>query len=290
MNGGLCEAMRIALVYNPRMLPVRLAKVAALAHVLESRGHGVSHHDSQGFVAADEAVPPDLVCICGGDGTAQLVIANQSDPAALPPIAVYPTGTINLLARELDYSANPQEFALRIESGRSPLYSRLATINGRTFLCCVSVGADAYAVAALSEPLKARIGRLAYLVALGKVMLDWPRQAMQVTCDGAAFTVEALFILRGNLYAGPWTLDRKASLSNPALRVLALPRARRRDLARLVFNALLGRERAAPDWLVLDARHMTISSDRPVPIQIDGDPGGSTPLEIAMTTAEVRFF
>jgi len=281
--------MRIALVYNPRMLPVRLAKVATLARVLEARGHSVSHHESQGFNAAGEAARPDLVCICGGDGTAQLVISSQNDPAALPPIAVYPTGTINLLARELGYSADPQEFALRIESDRAPLVSRLAAINGRTFLCCVSVGADAHAVAALSEPLKARIGRLAYLVALAKVMVRWPRQAMRVTCDGTAYSAEALFVLRGNLYAGPWTLDSKASLSNPALRVLALPRARRRDLVQLVANALLGRDRPAPDWLVLDARHLTIGSDTPVPIQIDGDPGGTTPLELTMTSAEVSF-
>ena len=149
--------MQIALVYHPQMAAARLDRVAALAQVLAARGHDVSHHNSRTFQAAADAPAADLVCICGGDGTAQLVIAEQPDSAALPALAIYPTGTINLLARELDYPADPRRFAARIEQGREPLPVSLATVNGRTFLCCLSVGADAHAVAALSEPLKARI-------------------------------------------------------------------------------------------------------------------------------------
>lgn len=277
--------MRIALVYNPQMAPARLAKVAALVRVLEQRGHALAHHDSQSFTAADA----DLVCICGGDGTARLVLGQQADPAALPPLAIYPTGTINLLARELDYPADPVMFALRIESGRDPVPSRLAMAGGAPMLCCLSVGADAHAVAALSEALKARIGRLAYVVAMTKALARWPRQTLQITCDGTRCEVEALFVLRGHFYAGPWTLDASASLSNPALRVLALPRARRRDLAGLALRALLGRTVARPGWRVLDAQRVTICAQAPVPVQIDGDPGGTTPLEIVLSAAEVRF-
>ena len=278
--------MRIALVYNPHMAPARLAKVAALARVLEARGHALTHHDSQQFRAGDAAC--DLVCICGGDGTAQLVVDSQSDPAALPLVAVYPTGTINLLARELDYPADPAAFALRIESGRNPVISPLATVNGRTFLCCVSVGADAHAVAALSEPLKARIGRLAYVVALAKVLTRWPRTAFEVDCDGMRFDAEALFALRGHFYAGPWTLDPLASLDRPALRLIALPRARRRDVLGLALHALLGRSAPRSAWRVLDAHRVTVRGAA-VPVQIDGDMGGATPLDLAMTDKAVRF-
>lgn len=281
--------MHIALVYNPHMAADRLAKVARLAWVLQSRGHRPTHHDSQTFRAADLAEPADLICICGGDGTAQLVISGQGDCAALPPLAVYPTGTINLLARELGYPEDPEAFARRIEDQREPVSSRLAAINGRTFLCCVSVGADAHAVAALSEPLKARIGRLAYLAALLKVMARWPRQAMQVTCDGEAINAEALFVLRGRFYAGPWVLDPQAALGNDRLRLIALPQARRRDLLALILHAVTGSKRLPGGLILRDASQISIRSAAPVPLQIDGDAGGTTPLEIAMTPARVRF-
>ncbi|WP_374283185.1 diacylglycerol kinase family protein [Novosphingobium sp.] len=281
--------MRIALVYNQRMASARLARVAALARVLDRRGHETSHHDSQDFNARADAPGVDLICICGGDGTAQLVIAAQTDVAALPPVAVYPAGTINLLARELGYPADPRHFAARIEECRSPLPVRLAALNGLAFLCCVSVGADAHAVAALSEPLKARIGRLAYLAAMARALRDWPRTAIEVNCDGTVHRAEALFVLRGKFYAGPWTLDSQAGLLNDRLRVLILPRARRRDLAALALRTLLGPSKPMPGTLVCDARQVTVRSALPVPVQCDGDTGGTTPLEIAMTGTEVRF-
>lgn len=281
--------MRIALVYNPRLAGQRQARVAALARMLDARGHAVTHHHAETFRAGRDAADAQLVCICGGDGTARLVIAAQDDPAALPPIAVFPVGTVNLLARELDYPADPRQFALRIESGREPVASRLAAINGRAFLCCVSVGADAHAVAALSLPLKDRIGRLAYGVAMARAMARWQRRTMRVECGGSAFAAEALFVLRGHFYAGPWTLDRAAGLAGDELRIIALPRARRRDLAAFALYALTGARRPGRDWRMLGARQVTVSAADPVAVQVDGDAGGATPLAIAMTGASLRF-
>lgn len=281
--------MNIALAYNRSMAPVRLAKVAALAALLEQRGHRLTHHSSADFVATRDAPEADLVCVCGGDGTAQLVVANQPDHAAMPPLAVFPVGTINLLARELGYPAAPAAFAARIEAGVDHVVSRIASINGRAFLCCVSVGADAHAVAAVSEPLKARIGRLAYVVAMAKTLLRWQRQPLRIETEHGAITAEAAFILRGRHYAGPWTLDPLASLGGAKLRLLVLPRARRRDVARLALYALSGSRKRLPHWHAIEAERITIAADSAVPIQIDGDHAPHWPLEFAMGEAAVRF-
>ncbi len=280
--------MRIALVHNPHAAAARIARVTALAAELERRGHGVSDHDSQSFLASRDAPDADLICICGGDGTAQLVISNQPDPAALPPLAVYPIGTINLLARELHYPADPAGFAQRIAGGAAPVRSRLADINGRIFLCCVSVGGDAHAVHALSEPLKARIGRLAYLAALASVLRRWPRPVLRIAADGQTISAEAAFVLRCHHYAGPWSLDRQAGLGRDTLRLLFLPRARRRDLAALIVRTLIGRVQPGARWQTIDAETVAINADGPVPVQIDGDAGGSTPVAIAMRDIRIQ--
>lgn len=281
--------MRIALVYNPRMARARLLRVGQLVRQLDARGHITSLHDSMAFDLARDAPKADLLCICGGDGTAQLVIARQADLAALPRIAIYPTGTINLLARELGYPRDPLQFALRIEQARAFLAVPLGAINGRPFLCCISVGADAHAVAALSEELKARIGRVAYVVAMAKVLLRWRRHQIEVEYDGGRFTAEAIFILRGRFYAGPWTLDHAASLAEDHMRVLALPKARRRDVARVALHALRGGKRPAGHWHVVAAKRLTARGEAAVAVQIDGDHAGTTPLEVAMTDHVVRF-
>lgn len=281
--------MRIALAYNAGMAPRRLARIAALVRVLEARGHVVSHHDSLTFVAARDCPEAALLCIAGGDGSARLVIGNQGDLAALPAIAIYPVGTINLLARELDYPADPQQFALRIEAGAPLLHSPLVRLNGAPVLACASIGIDAHTVAALSEGLKARIGRLAYGAALASLLWHWPRARLHIVADGQAFTAEAAFVLRGRFYAGPWTLDRAANLAHPRLRLLALPRCRRRDLIALGLYALTGSRRAHPSWRVVECDALEITSDAPVPVQADGDTAGLLPATVTLSGAGVRY-
>ncbi len=280
--------MRIALAYNPRMSARRLGRVAALARALERRGHAVSHHDSLHFDCCRDCPEAELLCIGGGDGTVRMVVGVQSDLAALPPIAVFPVGTINLVAREMGYPHSPEAFIDRIAHGRE-VRSPLARYNGTPFVACLSIGVDALAVASLSEGLKARIGRLAYVEAMGRLLAKWPRHALTVTAGGATFAAEALFVLRGKFYAGPWTLHREAHLGHGALRVLALPRARRRDLASLTTRALAGMRSPHPEWRYLECDSLEVVSDDPVPIQADGDPVGMTPARIAMGTESLRF-
>ena len=217
-----------------------------------------------------------------------MVIAGQSDLEALPPIAVFPVGTINLVARELGYPARPERFIRRIETDREIL-SPLARLNGAPFIACLSVGVDALAVATLSEGLKARIGRLAYVEAMSRLLAKWPRHRLTVRAAGEEFEAEALFVLRGKFYAGPWTLHPEAHLGHGALRVLVLPRARRRDLAFLAARALGGMKAPHPDWRHLEVDALEVTADHPVPVQADGDAVGMLPARIAMSGDCLRF-
>ncbi len=281
--------MQIALVYNERLVPKRMARVQALAQVLEQRGHDVTHNFGDTFDAARDARGVDCICMCGGDGTARLIIGKQRDPGALPPLAIYPTGTINLLARELDYPRDPHKFAMRIEGNAMQQSTRLATINGEPFLACASVGFDANSVASVSEKLKSRIGRFAYVAALASMIRNWPRSPVTIDAGGETFEAEALFVLRGKFYAGPWSLDREAHLRQDRLRVLALPTGRRRDLAALIFYAVLGSRKPRPIWRFLQTDSLLVSGSDGAPLQADGDIVGATPATIEMTDQSVTF-
>jgi diacylglycerol kinase family enzyme len=280
--------LRIALTYNPRMAGHRLGRVAALARALEARGHKVSHHDSLDFDCRRDAPEAELLCVGGGDGTVRMVVGRQSDLAALPPLAVFPVGTINLVARELGYPRGPAAFIRRIEQDRD-LRSPLARLNGAPFVACLSVGVDALAVASLSEGLKARIGRLAYVEAMSRLLVKWPRHRLTVRTEAETFEAEALFVLRGRFYAGPWTLHPEAHLGRNHLRLLALPRARRVDVLSLAARALGGMCAPHPGWRHLRADWVEVSSDQPVPVQADGDPVGALPARIEMSAQTLRF-
>ncbi len=280
--------MRIALVYNPRMSARRLGRVASLARALDRRGHQVGHHDSLGFDCRRDASEAELLCIAGGDGTVRMVVGRQGDPSLLPPIAVYPVGTINLVARELGYPASPTGFIRRIEAGHETA-SPLAMLGDRPFIACLSIGIDALAVASLSEGLKARIGRLAYVEAMARLLARWPRHRLTIRTDDEHFEAEAIFVLRSRFYAGPWTLHPEAHLGHGALRVLALPTARRRDVASLALRAMGGMKAPHQGWRYLETNSLQVTSADPVPIQADGDPVGALPARITMSEAVLRF-
>lgn len=280
--------MRIALAYNPRMAGHRLGRIAGLVRALEAVGHRVSHHDSLDFDCHRDAPRAELLCIGGGDGTVRMVVGRQSGLAALPSLAVFPVGTINLVARELGYPGSPAAFIRRIEQDRQ-VCSPLARFNGEPFVACLSAGVDALAVASLSEGLKARIGRLAYVEAMGRLLVKWPRHRLTVRTEHEEFTAEALFVMRGRFYAGPWSLHPEAHLGHGALRVLALPRATRRDLVSLATRALAGMRSPHPAWRYLEVDALEVTSDQPVPLQADGDAVGLLPARIAMSADCLRF-
>ena len=281
--------MKLALVYNERLAPKRMAKVQHLARVLEQRGHCVTHHFGDSFDAARDSGDADCIVLAGGDGTARLVIGKQADPAALPPLAIYPTGTINLLARELGYSRNPEVLADTLVSGRPARTTRLALLDGQPFLACASIGFDAHTVARVSEALKLRIGRFAYVAALLAMVRDWPHEPVTIDTGTERLDAEALFVLRGRYYAGPWTLDRQAHLEHERLRVLALPQARKRDLALLIGYAMLGSHRPHGKWRFLETERLTIESEHGHPVQADGDVVNQAPVTIELTEATVTF-
>lgn len=255
----------------------------ALSQTLVAHGHEVSLHDSGTFRFASDAPDAELVCICGGDGTVRMVLDRQGDLSGLPPLAVYPTGTVNLLARELGYPRDPVAFARRISGTGNRCISRVAKVGGQTLVACASAGPDALVVAKVSLRLKARIGRLAYAMALVRLLGHWPRTKLRVMADEDQFDAEAVFVLRARHYAGPWSLDREAGLGQDMLHVLVLPRARRRDIASLIFHALVGARRPKPEWRLLRTRHLRVTAGEPVPVQVDGDVVASLPLEFSMT-------
>lgn len=281
--------MKIALVYNPRLSRGRMARVQKLGRVLERRGHEVIHGYGDDFLLTRDAPDAHCLVLAGGDGTARLIIGNQPDKSALPPVAIYPTGTINLISREIGYPTDPVRFAERIEKLAPALVTRLATINGAPFLACASIGFDAYTVASVSETLKSRVGRLAYVAALLSLLHKWPRKRLTLDTGSERMEAEVLFILRGRFYAGPWTLDRGAGLDKEPLRILALPKGRRRDMARLLLYAVLGSRHPHPRWRFVQAERAHITCAGDVPIQADGDVIGTGPVEVSMSDDRLSF-
>ena len=218
-----------------------------------------------------------------------MVMTNNGDAAYGATFCIHPTGTINLLAREVGYPLDPNRFAEAMCARRLARQQYAGQIGEQSFLCCATAGPDSHAVAGVSSDLKRRFGQLAYVIGFARLLWNWPRDQIEVTIDGETLRGEAVMIFKGRYYAGPFVLDDQADCASEAFRVLVLPRARRRDYGRLIASALLGQSFADPRWHRRSARRIALNSKAAVPIQADGDIIAMTPAVVAITPKPLRF-
>lgn len=272
--------MKLDLVYNPAAGTFRRSRLEALVAAFEQRGVEVTALATTPERArlSDFA---DLVCVHGGDGTLRDTVQALGNRAGEVPLCIAPSGTINLVAREIGYAREPRRFVEQVLAAwrrgpdgwlRAPLYK----LGNLPVVSCLSIGPDSHAVARVSGALKRRIGRAAYAVALLQVMRRWPRETMTVTgelTDGTSFTCEAgaVIVSHGALFAGPFRLSPKAALAADSVELIVLNRHSRRWVMAFTAAALAGAPLDRLGLATFRSVHR-IRFDRCVaPVQVDGD-------------------
>ncbi len=272
--------MDIDLVYNPVAGNFSEARLTGLIAAFAARGITARALPTRRG-GAQLSGTADLICVHGGDGTLRDTVQALGQDAGTVPLAIAPSGTINLVARELGYARGAEQLAQQIATGwargperwvRSPLY-QLGTMP---IVSCLSIGPDSHAVASVSSQLKKRIGRYAYVAAMMRLMRRWPRDPLAIRgelTDGTAFAcqVEAAIVSHGALYGGPFRLSGSAALAADSVELITIARSTRRGAAALTGAAML---HLPVDKLGLaEIRSCRrIEFDQCVsPVQVDGD-------------------
>ncbi|HEX8572418.1 MAG TPA: diacylglycerol kinase family protein [Allosphingosinicella sp.] len=258
-------------------------RLDALRSGFEARGARVLL--SECGPGAPVAVADDAshVCAIGGDGTVRHVALALARCGRPLPLSVYPAGTVNLLHRESGFPLDPDQHAGRLLGAEGGERFHPVEINDTLFLACASVGPDSRAVAALSVPLKRRIGKLAYAVAFLGVLVRWQRQPIRLLCEGRTIPCEAFYVAKGRFFAGPWSFAPEARVADPRLHVVALTRARRRDFLRFALALWRGRPvEALPGIVAFTCTGFTAEATEPLPVQADGDLVAALPLQVRL--------
>jgi diacylglycerol kinase (ATP) len=271
----------VQLFVNPRAGAASRKRVAALIRAFEAAGARVILDQSE--VAADAS----HVCAVGGDGTLRHVAAAIGRADRPLTLSIYPTGTVNLLARECDYRLDPVGFASRTLAGRTRTH-HVGLIGTTPFFTCASVGPDSYAVAAVSTRLKRLVGRLAYGWSFATLLFRWPRPNLRVVHDGGETACEAVYIAKGRLFAGPWSFAPEAAVDDPLFHVVTLGRATRLLYARFLWRLVTGGSVAT----LPGATHFicaTLRIEGDAPLEADGDIVAQLPTDIRIDPATLAF-
>ncbi len=276
-----------AVVVNPShvgdlaRLHTKIAKVCAesgwapplwLPTTVEDPGGG------QTRIALDTGA--DVVLACGGDGTVRHVAHVLAGSGI--PLGLLPTGTANLLARNLGIVRNDPVRATRIAlSGRNRAIDvGRVRIDDRdeeqVFLVMAGMGFDAEIMAGAPHQLKARLGSLAYFVS-GMRALTAPRAPITLVVDGRPeLPRQVRMVVVGNcgkLLAGLLLLPA-AMVDDGLLDVVSIgPRSIRGWLA-VTARVLTRRRRGHRIVQHWQGRTVILNAETPQLAQLDGDPVG----------------
>lgn len=271
----------IQLFVNAKAGSASRRRLVALQRELETAGARVIVTPTGSDALTIDPDATHIVAV-GGDGTLRHVTAALWASGKPRPMSIFPTGTVNLLAREYGYRCDPISFAGRILHARVPRLQRVARIGETMMFTCASVGPDAEAVAGLSPRLKRAIGRFAYGIAFLNTLIRWPRPSLSLNADDQPLACEAVYIAKGRYYAGPWSFAPAAAADDPYLHVVAFKRARRRDFLRFLWALLHHGDLARdPNLVRLTCSRLRIEGAAE-PIQADGDIVAHLPVEIAI--------
>lgn len=216
---------------------------------------------------ADEGEP--VVIAAGGDGTLNAVVSGLA--GSRTALGVMPAGTMNVFARELGIPSNslPKAFEV-IEKGLIREVD-LFSANGAPFVQMAGVGFDAMVIEETTWESKKILGPLAYLMAAVKVLGEKPPTVEVVSVEGRRETGVAVLCGNGSLYGGQFRLFHKADNTDSMLDVIVFKEAG----YRFVLDSLKGIARGGIDLAestaYFQSSGFTVTSDREVPVEIDGE-------------------
>ena len=235
-----------------------------------------------------EAGMPVIVA-AGGDGTMNEVVNGLAEARSesRPALGLLPTGTMNVFARELSLPHDLAACWRIIETGRSREVD-LWRANDRYFAQLAGIGIDAAVIDRTSWESKRRLGPLSYVGSLLRELAA-PSPRLSVTADDRQpVHGGAVFVGNGRFYGGPVRAFPGAVNNDGWLDVLILHHLDPAELAALFVDVMDRTSHESPRYSRLRARRLRIEASRAVPFEVDGELGGTVPLDIEPAPFNLR--
>lgn len=243
-----------------------------------------------GMVRAAVAAGADLVIACGGDGTVRACADGLAGTRI--PLGVVPSGTGNLLARNLGMPLDYAD-AVKVALTGAERVIDLGRVDGKRFAVMAGIGFDAALVAGASERLKTQVGWPAYFLSgVRHLFGDVMRFTISLD-DGPELHRRARGVLIGNVgrIQGGIPILPDAVPDDGLLDVVILAPRGLVDWTRVGVRVLARRRGTSRRMERFTAKKVCVRTERPHPRELDGeiiDDGTAFEAEIEPAALIVR--
>lgn len=277
---------RGVLIYNPTAgQKDRRAAMRALIETMRGEGFDFANAPTAGPGHATRIVReflpqnPEVVAVCGGDGTVSEAAAALLGTEV--PLAILPGGTSNVLALELGIPFDIDEARRLIREGAAKTV-RTGIANDRPFLLMAGVGLDARVMGKMNLFLKRWLGRSGILFTVLAEFFRYEFPRLDVEVDGVHYPATFAVVANSRHYAGDWIVAPEASAESETLEVVLFNSRSRWDLFRLFRGMQQKRSAHLSSGIahVIRGREVKVTSlERyAVEVQVDGDCVLETPI------------
>jgi diacylglycerol kinase (ATP) len=270
-----------------RELPLIIDSLRGLGYDVEEREtQSVGDATRLAREAVDKGL--DLVCAIGGDGTVNETINGLAGSEV--PLAIVPTGTVNVLAMELGIPLEPPDAVKLLEVGTIS-WIDLGLAGDRYFGLMAGVGMDAAVVASLNPVMKKAFKEAAFAVQGFANYLTKEEPLIRVTTEER--TVEGYFAVFGNSsnYGGGFGITPLADMRDGLLDVCVLKDKSFLSTIWYWTAALINAHITHPKveyFRTKRAEIVTVDAGKEVLVQTDGEVAGKLPLTCRVVPRSLR--
>ncbi|RLC61313.1 MAG: diacylglycerol kinase family lipid kinase [Chloroflexota bacterium] len=295
--------MQARMIYNPTAGPRDVRR--ALKHVcsyLRRRGWSVelqlTKKPGDAIILARAAAQAgcDVVVVAGGDGTVNEAVNGLVGTRTA--LSVLPVGTGNMWAKQLGIPTYTLTNPLRLREAAVGLTEGIirpvdvGQVDDRYFLCWAGIGLDAQVTTEM-EPRQRRtkrLGVLPYAIAAVLVARDFQGVRTRVSLDGSIVRGRTLLILVSNIqqYIGILHIAHEARMDDGLLDVFIFKGLGFQYAVRHLLKIISRRYLQDPQIVHRQARHIEVWTEWAIPVQVDGDPIGTTPVTLKVVPSALR--
>ncbi len=299
------DVKRARLIYNPTSGQEIIKKnIAEVLDVLEDVGYETSAYQTtpEPLSAQKEAERAakagfDLIVAAGGDGTINEVVNGVAPLEDRPRLAFIPTGTTNDYARALKIPmGNPVEAAKIIAKNQTIKMDIGRAFGNKYFINIAAAGTLSELTYRVPSEAKSRLGYFAY-VAKGAEMLPRSKsRKVRITHDHGVFEgrISLMFAALTNSIGGFEQIAPDAKLDDGNFTLILVKTAKLFEMLALLIQAINGGQHVTDvnvEYLKTSKLKLEVlDSKEPFMLNLDGEYGGDTPVELEVFHNHLEFF
>src|SRR5213080_892228 len=248
----------------------------------------ITSHPGEAEALARRAVEDGFARIvaAGGDGTVNQVANGIAGSNCA--LGILPMGTVNVFAMELGLPSNDLELCWEIVQAGNIRLVDLPSANQKYFVQLGGIGLDAQAVKETSLASKRSLGPLSYLISAAQIAARQPPKLYIESENGSVGEASFVLIGNGRLYGGPFPFFKRAIIDDGQFDVVVFKRLGYLEIIKYLQDVIFSSEIRAPEIEYFQTRHLHITSEQDVPLELDGELAGNCPVEFQIQQKALR--